>query len=186
MRDTIETQRLTLRPFSANDVAPVVALCGDWDVARMLARVPHPYKHADAVEWIETIPARRDAGTDFVFAITNARDGVMGAIGIDLRDGEDAFTLGYWLGKPFWRQGYATEAGGAVLAHATEDLGVARFRSEHFVGNEVSGRVLQRLGFGYTGEMRQMPCLARGEHVPARLMERPRKQQSGREGGHDS
>jgi hypothetical protein len=46
--------------------------------------------------------------------------------------------------------------------------------------------VLQRLGFGYTGEMRQMPCLARGEHVPARLMERPRKQQSGREGGHDS
>jgi [ribosomal protein S5]-alanine N-acetyltransferase len=187
MRDTIETQRLTLRPFTANDVAPVVALCGDWDVARMLARVPHPYRDADAIEWIETIPGRRDAGTDFVFAITSAREGVMGAIGIDLRDEQDAFTLGYWLGKPFWRQGYATEAGAAVLAHATEDLGVAQFLSEHFVGNEVSGRVLKKLGFDYTGEMREMPCLARGEHVPARLMARPPKLRPERqEGGHDS
>lgn len=182
MRDTIETQRLTLRPFTANDVAPVVTLCGDWDVARMLARVPHPYKQADAVEWIETIPGRRDAGTDFVFAITSARDGVMGAIGIDLRDGDDTFTLGYWLGKPFWRHGYATEAGAAVLAHATEDLGVTRFRSEHFVGNETSGRVLTKLGFGYTGEMRQMHCLARGEHVPARLLERPKRLEGGYDG----
>jgi [ribosomal protein S5]-alanine N-acetyltransferase len=173
MRDTIETNRLTLRPFTASDAVQVATLAGDWDVARMCARLPHPYGEADAHAWLATIPEARAAGTGFQFAITTAHDGVIGAIGIERRREGEPPTLGYWLGKPFWGRGYATEAGAAVLAHATEDLGATQFRSEHFEENTPSGAVLQKLGFAYTGDVRSMHCLARGAKVPARLMRRP-------------
>lgn len=172
MRDTIETPRLTLRPFGAGDAAPVAELVGDWDVARMLARVPHPYSIEDAQAWFATQPETRASGRDFPFAITTAHDGVIGCVGIHKPPGEEGFTLGYWLGRLHWGRGYATEAGAALLAHATEDLGLTHFHSEHFVGNDVSGRVLQKLGFAYTGEVRSMHCLARGADVEARQMAR--------------
>jgi RimJ/RimL family protein N-acetyltransferase len=180
MRDTIETNRLTLRPFATSDAAVVATLAGDWDVARMCARIPHPYAESDAHQWFATQPKARAEGRSFAFAIANAHDGLVGAIGLDARDG-DPLTLGYWLGKPYWGRGYATEAGAAVLAHATEDLGAAPFRSEHFVENAASGAVLRKLGFAYTGDVRSMHCLARGETVEARLMHRPPT----REGGDD-
>lgn len=172
MRDTIETNRLTLRSFTASDAATVAQLAGEWDVARMCARIPHPYGEDDAKFWFATHPKGRVDGTAFPFAIANAHDGVIGAISLERRRAEDAPTLGYWLGKPYWGCGYATEAGAALLAHAAEDLAVNDFRSEHFEENEQSGAVLQKLGFRYTGDVRAMHCLARGAKVPARLMKR--------------
>lgn len=172
MRDTIETPRLTLRHFVASDAAPVTELVSDWDVARMLARVPHPYSVDDAQASFAAQPEARAKGAEYPFAITTAHDGVIGSIGIHRRGGDGEFTLGYWVGRPFWKRGYATEAGAALLAHATEDLGVTHFHSEHFVENETSGRVLRKLDFAYTGEVRSMHCLARGEDVEARQMAR--------------
>lgn len=182
MRDTIETNRLTLRPFTANDAVPVATLVGDWDVARMCARIPHPYGEDDARRWLATLPKARVDGESYTFAIATAHDGVVGAISLERRNDGDPLTLGYWLGKPYWGRGFATEAGAAVLAHATEDLGVDTYRSEHFVENEASGAVLQKLGFAYTGDVRAMHCLARGAKLPARLMKRPKR----RETRHDS
>lgn len=173
MRDTIETNRLTLRTFTASDAVQVATLCGDWDVARMCARLPHPYREDDAKQWFSLMPKARAEGAAFDFAITTAHDGLIGAIGLERRRDGHAPTLGYWLGKPYWGHGYATEAGAAVLAHATEDLGETDFRSEHFVENQPSGAVLAKLGFAYTGDVRSMHCLARGAKVPARLMTRP-------------
>ena len=54
-------------------------------------------------------------GEGYCFAVTRKQDGVfMGACGLQLKDGR--FELGYWLGKPFWRQGYATEAAKKVVS----------------------------------------------------------------------
>jgi RimJ/RimL family protein N-acetyltransferase len=183
MRDTIETNRLSLRPFAASDAVQVATLAGDWDVARMCARIPHPYREDDARQWFATQPKARAEGRGFTFAIATAKDGVIGAIGLERTDEADPLTLGYWLGKPHWGRGYATEAGAAVLAYAAEDLGAGQFRSEHFVENEPSGAVLRKLGFAYTGDVRSTHCLARGAKVPARLMRRP---SGSGEAGHDS
>ncbi|MBL8559176.1 MAG: GNAT family N-acetyltransferase [Hyphomonadaceae bacterium] len=172
MRDTIETNRLTLRPFTASDAATVTRLVGDWDVARMCARIPHPYREDDAKQWLATLPKARAEGASFTFAVTSAKDGVIGAIGLTRRDADETFEIGYWLGKPYWGQGYATEAGATVLAYAVEDLGEKRFQAQHFEENAPSGAVLQKLGFRYTGDVRAMHCLARGAKVPARLMKR--------------
>jgi RimJ/RimL family protein N-acetyltransferase len=175
MRDMIDTPRLQLRPFQAADAPRVAALVGDWDVARMLARVPHPYGADDAFAWFETLPAARACGRSFTFAIASAADGVIGAIGLDLMEDDDLYTLGYWLGQPYWGRGFASEAGAAILAYATEDLGATDYHSQHFVENAASGRVLEKLSFVYTGEVRPAQCLARGESVPAMEMKRTSK-----------
>jgi RimJ/RimL family protein N-acetyltransferase len=140
----------------------------------MLARVPHPYAVEDAQKWFDTMPAARACGRGYTYAIAMAHDGVIGAMGLEKRSDDDVYTLGYWFGKPSWGYGFATEAGTALLAYATEDTGETEFRSEHFVENEASGRVLQKLSFTYTGEVRDMTCLARGQDMPARGMERTR------------
>lgn len=186
MRDTIETNRLTLRPFTAADAAQVATLAGEWDVARMCARIPHPYGEDEARHWFETLPKARADGQGYTFALSNPQDGVIGAMSLERRRENDPLTLGYWLGKPYWGRGLATEAGAAVLAHAVEDLGAAEFRSEHFAENEASGNVLQKLGFSYTGDVRAMHCMARGAKLPARLMARPSRNPTGWEASNDS
>lgn len=173
MRSTIDTPRLSLRAFRDADASRVTELVGAWDVARMLARVPHPYKDDNAKGWIATHDEARANARGWHFAIATTSDGVIGAMSLERRDDDEPLTLGYWLGEPYWGLGYATEAGAALLAYASDDLGETTFRSEHFIDNDASGRVLRKLDFAYTGEVRRMQCVARGEKVQARMMRRP-------------
>lgn len=182
MRDVIETNRLTLRRMTAQDCGRVVEFLGDWDVASMLSRIAHPYAPDHYLAWQATHAETWAKQTNLPFAITTARDGLIGCIGIDgERDVAGRYEIGYWLGKPYWGQGYATEAGAALLAQAEHDLGIADFISRHFVENEKSGQVLQKLGFSYTGDVKPSPCLARGHDVAARMMERPQPNRPTRE-----
>jgi [ribosomal protein S5]-alanine N-acetyltransferase len=175
MRPQIDTNRLTLRPFHATEAQRVATLVGDWDVCSMLARVPFPYAAADAEKWFADHKDAHARGENFVFAIATPGDGVIGCIGLEL-NGEGiedgALVLGYWFGKPYWGRGYATEAGAAALAYAEADTGVKRFRSGHFAENPGSGKVLEKLGFAYTGEVKPQHCLARGVDLPSRKMAR--------------
>jgi hypothetical protein len=43
MNTTLETARLMLRPLAAGDLPAVVPLLDDYDVAKNLTHVPHPY-----------------------------------------------------------------------------------------------------------------------------------------------
>ncbi len=49
------TERLYLRPPAAVDAAAIIAIVGDWEVARRLSRVPHPYTHADFRVFLEQV-----------------------------------------------------------------------------------------------------------------------------------
>src|SRR5215469_12515291 len=105
----LETERLLLRPPEPRDVPAIVTWIGDWDVAKNLSRCPHPYIEQHAQEFLARAAEGRAKGTDFNFAITRRGDAqYMGQIGLHLKDGR--FELGYWLGKPFWGSGYASEA----------------------------------------------------------------------------
>jgi Acetyltransferases, including N-acetylases of ribosomal proteins len=93
----LETERLVLRAPRLEDAIAVVTLASDRRVAENTARIPHPYRQADADEWISCVNA--DLGKQ-TFLIT--LDGApIGACGIDLRDGPTP-ELGYWLGAPYW------------------------------------------------------------------------------------
>lgn len=128
----IETARLVLRPLDMADVEDMTRLIGDIEVSRWLTVVPHPYGFADARQFIGNI-----AGVwDYAIEIDGEFAGVVGITN----------QLGYWLGRPYWRNGYMSEAVCAAVADWFENGG-RNLASGYFVGNEGSKRILSGLGF---------------------------------------
>src|SRR5215467_12644370 len=113
----LETERLALRAPRLEDAKAVAMLANDRRIAENTARLPHPYRLADA----ETFVAAANAGDDITFLITLSDGTVAGACGISVEEGPPE--LGYWLGMPFWGQGFATEAVRAVIDYAFADGG---------------------------------------------------------------
>jgi RimJ/RimL family protein N-acetyltransferase len=152
MLRTIETTRLTLRPFRETDARRIAYLAGDYDVAKMCGRVPHPYPVAAAHSWLEKIDQDRDSGVEFPFAIELRIDGLIGSCGVMRVGDPEAATweIGYWLGMPYWGFGFAAEAGRALMGWARDTLGAKVFLAGHFADNPASGKVLRKLGFSHT------------------------------------
>jgi RimJ/RimL family protein N-acetyltransferase len=157
------TRRLFLRPPEVGDVAAFAPLIGDFDVARNLSRAPHPYPESAGHEFVERSVQTRAAGTDFTYAILRkSDDAFLGCCGVHLKEGNVEF--GYWLGKPFWGRGYATESARRLVAYAFDELGVACLIAGWFHDNPASGRVLEKLGCVPNGA-EQRDCFARGHAV---------------------
>ena len=57
----IETARLRIRSLRDDDLTDLVALIGNWEIARWVSSVLHPYSEADGREWIAN--ARQDHAT---------------------------------------------------------------------------------------------------------------------------
>ena len=143
-RDSVlATQRLFLRPPRREDSAAIAHLANDIRVAGNTARIPHPYRLEDALEFIAA--ANHE---DAYFAITLGRT-LIGVCGIDTR--EDGPEIGYWLGVDYWGRGYATEAARALIDHAFGDLGYETLSAGARVSNPASRRVLEKCGFQWTG-----------------------------------
>jgi RimJ/RimL family protein N-acetyltransferase len=142
----LETERLVLRAPRLEDAKTVAALANDRRIAENTARIPHPYKLADAKDWISTASLRAEEPT---FLITLASGAIIGACGLDLRDG--APEIGYWLGVPHWGKGYATEAVRALIDHAFTDLDHEALNAGARVTNPASRRLLEKCGFQWTG-----------------------------------
>jgi RimJ/RimL family protein N-acetyltransferase len=132
----------------------VAELAGDRDVAATTLRIPHPYTREMAAEWIAETEQLRADGALVNFAITTEADGVIGSIGLRLVPEHRRAELGYWIGKPYWGKGYATEAGRAVVAHGFNDLGLHRIHAHFMTSNPASGGVLKKLGMTYEGTLR--------------------------------
>jgi RimJ/RimL family protein N-acetyltransferase len=142
----LETKRLALRAPRLKDAKTVAALANDRRIAENTARIPHPYKTADAQEFIA---GANKPGGEGVFLITLHDETVIGACGIMLR--EQTPELGYWLGVNHWGKGYATEALHAVIDYAFTDLAHDELQAGSRVTNPASRRVLEKCGFQWTG-----------------------------------
>ncbi len=153
------TERLLLRPAWPEDADALFGGIADKGVVRNLASAPWPYlpEHARDFVMREVEPLYPK------FLIT--RPGpkgseLIGCIGID--PGEAGIELGYWIARPAWGQGFATEAGRGILEVARL-LGHTRLRAGHFIDNPASGRVLRKLGFVPTGKVDMRHSCGRGE-----------------------
>ena len=152
---TLQTDRLVLRPFALADAARVRELAGDVRIATTTVNIPHPYPEGVAETWILTHGPKAAEGKSLTWAITRPDLGVIGGIGLELALRHMRAELGYWIGHPFWRQGYATEAGAAVLEHAFTALELNRIHATYMTRNPASGRVMQKLGMTREGRMPQ-------------------------------
>ena len=149
--------RLVLRPFVPGDAPDVRRLAGDPDVASTTATIPHPYPNGMAEAWIASHRARLVAGTDVVYAVTRPREDagpiLIGAIGLILDPPDRGAEMGYWIGKPFWGRGYATEAARGIIDYGFGMLGLTRIHAHHMVRNPASGRVLEKAGMTFEREV---------------------------------
>ena len=114
--------------------------------------IEHPYEDGMAEKWIKSSQRKVAAGKLMTFAITLLTDeSFLGAIGLHLDDTVKRGELTYWIGKPYWNQGYATEAVRTVLNIAFLTLKLDRVYAAHFSRNPSSGHVMQKAGMLYEG-----------------------------------
>ena len=140
----IDTPRLHLRPWSNADATALFELARDPRIGMLCGWKPFE-RIDDAHEALSTVLAAPDS-----YAVTLASTGeIVGSIALridaDTTDGTVA-DIGYWIGAPYWGNGYATEAGHAIIERARE-LGVETIILKYFDGNEASRRVSEKLGF---------------------------------------
>jgi len=155
LQPTLETERLILRPFVLSDAAEVQRLAGDFAVADTTLNIPHPYPDGAAEEFFSTHAAKyvlREAAT---FALTLKENGALiGGMGLHVTKRFRRAEMGYWIAKPFWNQGYATEAGRAVVDFGFTHWALHKIEANHLRRNPASGRVMQKIGLVREGLLR--------------------------------
>jgi RimJ/RimL family protein N-acetyltransferase len=164
----IETRRLALRAPRFEDASRLVVLANDPDIARMTLRMPSPYSVSHAEEFLAAV-ASQDPRNGSTFLIEHEDQGPVGVIGL-FNDADPVPETGYWIGRPYWGRGYATEALQGALSWARSRWRKRALVAGHFVDNPASGRVLEKAGFLYTGEVRPGLSRARGGPVETRRM----------------
>ncbi len=151
----LQTERLTLRAYVLADVAALVALAGAREVAGTTLRIPHPYGESDAQEFVASAEEDQARGTGLHLAIVlRDSDMLCGGVGLRIESEHRRGELGYWIGVPYWGNGYATEAARALAKYGFETLGLHRIFACHFAGNSASARVLRKVGMRHEGSQR--------------------------------
>jgi ribosomal-protein-alanine N-acetyltransferase len=157
MDGRLHTERLLLRPLLPEDAVALERLAGDRAIADTMISVPHPFTRRDALDWIAAYGDTARDGPHRYFATCLGPSGEL--VGVTaLRDIDDEHAqaeLSFWVGRPYWGRGFASEAAGAALQYAFEVLGLNRVTAFHMLRNPASGRVLGRLGFRQEGVLRQ-------------------------------
>ncbi len=152
----IETRCLQLRSFRNSDLAGLVGLLNNWEIARWVSSVPHPYTEADGREWIARVQRDHAIGRPRRFAIALKETGrLIGGVGLDgsTGDGSEEPALGYWLGQPYWGNGYAREAVAAIIDYGLRTLGLETIRAYTDPANLASQKVLLHCGLKEVGEL---------------------------------
>lgn len=153
------TPRLLLRPGWMEDAPALAKAIGDDAVLRNLTRAPSPYGIADAERFLAQ-PHDPRLPRLLAFTRTHGAPRLVGGCGITPGD-DGRPELGYWIARPYWGLGFATEAARAVLGMARAH-GVRDIRAAHFADNRASGNVLRKLGFRPVGHVEQRFSPARG------------------------
>ena len=162
------TPRLLLRPGWMEDAPALAEAINDPAILRNLTHVPSPYGMDDAERFLSQLHDPRFPRL-LAFTRTQGAPRLVGGCGIHL-SAEGAPELGYWVARPYWGLGFATEAARAVLAMGRA-AGLRDISAKHMVDNPASGHVLRKIGFRFTGRVEKLSSLGRGEHVDCLVYE---------------
>jgi 8-oxo-dGTP diphosphatase len=168
----LETERLKLRPFCAEDAADLHRLINDWEVCRTLAAVPFPYSRDLADEWITSTQASLAEGRAYHVAITGQeadREVIVGGAGLRIDRAARCARLGYWVARRYWGHGVASEAAGRLARWALANLDLDTVQATVATDNPGSIAVLRRIGFRHVGEGMETFQARGGEHKVLRF-----------------
>lgn len=163
----MESEKIILRSWRETDAESLYKYASDPDVGPRAGWPPHKSVE-ESREIIHTV-----FNNDTTWAIelkeTGEAIGAMGYIpasGTKLPAREDEPLVGYWVGKPYWNQGFCTEALALMIARIRREGCIKSLISSHFTDNPASGRVMEKCGFRPTGEI----CIDEGLAGSARPM----------------
>ena len=160
------TDRLLLRPGWAEDAPALARAIADEQIVRNLATAPWPYALKDAEAFLAS-PRDPVMPSFLITERTNGAPRIVGACGLGRRP-SGAVEMGYWIARPYWGNGFATEASRALI-DITRTLKLPRLEASHFIDNPASGRVLEKLGFVPTGLSASRYSCARGSEAVSKL-----------------
>lgn len=168
-----------MRSYRINDLTDLVALAGNWEVARWTGTIPHPYTETDGRDWIAKVQENHATGRPRRFAIAlKQTDRLIEGVGLDGSTGDSSEepALGYWVGQPYWGNGYAREAAAAIIDYGFRTLGLETIRAHTDPGNAASQKVLLACGLKRIGKIELLKPTHSGErrapfpHLTARAL----------------
>lgn len=166
----LETNRLILRRWNNDEASEMYRYTSDPRIGHDCGWPPHQ-NIEDSAQIIQEFSQHPE-----VYAIVLKETGQpAGTITLklgectDMTDRDDECELGFWIGAPFWRQGFITEAAHEIIRHAFDKLAMRTIWVGYYDGNEASRRVQEKLGFIYHHTSNNVPLPAldeyRTEHV---------------------
>ncbi len=161
----IETERLRMRSWCDEDVAPFQAICSDPAVMATIGPPLDMDATAARIAWMRAHQAEQ--GHCF-WALERQIDerliGWCGVIRGDMDPVADMVEIGWRLARDCWGYGFATEAAHAAAAWAFANLPDEEIRAITWRGNVRSRAVMQRLGMRYCSDLDfDHPKLAAGD-----------------------
>ena len=152
----IKTKRLILRQPSANDIPSIVNLANDPAIDAGTLNIPHPYYEENAIFWVNRSYQGFNLGEEYIFGIElKETSQFIGGIGFILNNRFDRAEIGYWIGKPYWNNGYCGEALLAILHFGFHELKLNKLYASHFSENIASGKVMKKCGMVKEAELLQ-------------------------------
>jgi len=152
----IHGRRIDLDRPRLENVGAIVRLMNDPSVARGTLHIPYPYTERHAREWVRKTSRERAAGRLLNLSILRRSDGaLLGGVGLHQFAEESARAeVGYWLGREYRGNGYASEATDLLTRTAFARLGLHRVEARVYAFNVPSRRLALRCGFRYEGRLR--------------------------------
>lgn len=157
-----KTIRLTFRPLALSDETRLVHLCNDKTLIRNTSRLPYPYT-ADHARSFLVRSIDRSQTEECRFAVCE-NSHFIACIGAT-PGSENAFEIGYWVGRENRGRGIATEMVSAFSAWLLDTQEAKTITAGYFVDNPASGAVMAKCGFRETGERIMTHSLGRGTSV---------------------
>jgi RimJ/RimL family protein N-acetyltransferase len=146
---------LTIRKWRIDDKSDLAVNLNNLKVLNNLRDgLPYPYTENDAEDFIRAMLSA-DKDSTFAFAIT-LDDKVIGSIGVFRQDNIHYRTaeMGYYIGEPYWGNGYMTNAIKQVCEYVFKNTDIIRIFAEPFTYNIASCRALEKAGFQYEGTLK--------------------------------
>ncbi len=141
-----------LRALRDDDAPRVLDGLGDPQTQFWLAFMPRDPGPAEAAAYLERARERQATGHSLTWALTDASDALLGAVGLYRLDADPE--LGYWTHPQARGRGLTRPGAALVVRHAFDTLGLERLEGHVATGNVASRRVLESLGFRPTGVRR--------------------------------
>ncbi|MCM1333639.1 MAG: GNAT family N-acetyltransferase [Bacteroides sp.] len=153
----IETDRLILRRFEVSDAALMYRnWASDPEGTKFLTWKPHKDEEETRAllsEWVADY--ERSDCYNWIIVLKGERAEPVGSISVvRIEETTRCMTIGYCIGKAWWRREITSEALDAVIDHLFKNTDVLRIESYHDSDNPNSGGVMKKCGMKYEGTLR--------------------------------